>query len=389
MPEGTQIIRSQYVDEDPFSAVVPPLYLSVAYSYVSEEDARVDDRDVVVKYSREENPTLRPLERAVAAIEGGDEGLAFSSGMSSIATTLMAFLKRGVRVLGLMEMYGTTLQILEDFVQLVNGTLRLVYPATETLVDELSRERYDIVFTEVMTNPTLKVIDVREVGKLARERGFKLVVDNTFTTPLLVKPIRLGGHVVVHSATKYLAGHNDVTGGVAVTTAEHFDSLWEWRRRLGTAQGPLEAYLTYRGLKTLPLRFEKQSRTAQALAEFLHDNSKVRVVHYPGLKDSPSHPVANRLFERGLYGGVLSFSVRGGLDEAKKVLKAFNLAKPAPSLGGTETLVTIPALTAASRIPPEERRALGIEDSLIRVSVGLEDADDLIEDFSSALGSLS
>ncbi|MGC9210271.1 MAG: cystathionine gamma-synthase family protein [Acidilobus sp.] len=390
MPESTDIIKAQYdLAQDPFSAVVPPIYLSVAYSYVSDDEAKLDDRGVVVKYSREENPTLRPFERALAELEGGHEGLAFSSGMSSNATTLMALLRKNVKVLALMEMYSTTIQLLEHMVQLVGGTLKLAFPTTESLVNEMSGERYDLVFIEVMTNPTLKVIDVREVGRLARDQGAKLIVDNTFTTPLLVRPIRHGAQVVIHSATKYLAGHNDVVGGVAVTTSEDFDLLWEWRRVLGTAMSPLEAYLSYRGLKTLPLRFERQSRTAQALAEFLRDNSKVRVVHYPGLKDDPYHEVAERLFERRLYGGVLSFSVKGGVEEAKRVLRSLRLARAAPSLGGTETLVTIPALTAASHIPPEDRKALGIEDSLIRVSVGLEDTDDIVEDFGRALGSLS
>ncbi len=387
MREDTEIVRAQYM-ADRFSPVVPPIYLSAAFGYVSDEEATRDDRGEVVRYTREGNPTLRPLERAVASLEAAEDALAFSSGMSSIVTALITLVRRGSRVLTLRELYGASLEVINDLTSLVGGSVKAVYPDAESVVEELKGGRYDIVFVEVMTNPTLKVIDLREVGKASRESGAKLIVDNTFTTPLLVRPIRLGADIVVHSSTKYLSGHNDVTGGIAASSGDELKAMWEWRRKLGTIQPPFEAYLTYRGLKTLTLRFERQSRVAQALAEFLRENSSVRSVHYPGLPDDPSHAVAERLFERRLYGGVLSFSVKGGLEEARKFLRSLRLARPAPSLGGTETLVTIPALTASSHIPPSDRRELGIEDSLIRVSVGLEDPDDLIEDFSRALSSI-
>lgn len=388
MGEGTQIIRAQYT-EDPFSSVVPPVYLSAVFGYISDEEAKRDDRGEVVRYSREVNPTLRPLERAVASLEGSDDALAFSSGMSSIVTTFMALLRRGAKVLTLKELYGASLEVIKELTSLAGGSVKSVYPDADSVVEELSRDSYDLVFVEVMTNPTLKVIDVREVARAASEAGAALVVDNTFTTPLLVRPIRLGATVVVHSSTKYLSGHDDVVGGVVATGADLARALVRWRRLLGTIQQPFEAYLTYRGLKTLPVRFERVSRTAKALAEFLHDHSRVRAVHYPGLPDDPSHSVAERLFERKMYGGVLSFTLKGGLEEAKRFLRSLRLARPAPSLGGTETLVTIPTLTASSHIPPEDRALLGIEDSLVRVSVGLEDPEDLIEDFSRALSSLS
>jgi len=266
---------------------------------------------------------------------------------------------------------------------------RRVYPSTESLVKALTSSKYDLAFMEVMSNPTLKVIDVREVARAAAEAGTQLIVDNTFTTPLLVKPIKAGASAVVHSSTKYLAGHNDVTGGVVATSKSLSGRLLEWRSKLGTVQQPLEAYLAYRGLKTLPLRLEKESRTATALAEFLHDNSNVVQVHYPGLSDDPYHLLASRLFERPLYGGALSFKVRGGRHDAIRFVRGLRLARVAPSLGGTETLVTLPALTASSHMQTEERRTLGIGDSLICVSVGLEDPEDLVEDFARALSLLS
>ena len=388
MRENTEIIRAQYM-EDPFSSVIPPVYLSVVFGYVSDEDARKDDRGEVVRYSREENPTLRPLEKAIAALEGSDDALAFNSGMSSIVTALMALLRRGARVLTLKELYGASLEVMRELTSLAGGSVKSVYPDTDAVVEELKGGHHDLVFVEVMTNPTLKVIDVREVARAASEAGAVLVVDSTFTTPLLVRPVRLGASLVVHSTTKYLSGHDDVVGGVAAARAEVVGAMLRWRRLLGAIQPPLEAYLTYRGLKTLPPRFERVSKTAMALAEFLHGQSRVRAVHYPGLPDDPGHSVAERLFERRMFGGVLSFTLRGGLEEAKRFLRSLRLARPAPSLGGSETLVTIPALTASSHIPPEDRVELGIEDSLVRVSVGLEDPDDLIEDFSRALSSLN
>ncbi|MGC9112825.1 cystathionine gamma-synthase family protein [Acidilobus sp.] len=386
--EDTEILGSQY-GNDPYRSVVPPIYLSVAYDYITDDNAVRDDKGRVVRYSRETNPSLRPLEKAVAALEGADDALAFSSGMGAIAVSLLALLKRGARVLTLKEMYGVTIQLLQDLVNLVGGSLVKVYPSTEEVINELTGGKYDVAVLEVMTNPTLKVVDLREIGRAAKEAGTRLIVDNTFTTPLLVRPLRLGASVVVHSSTKYLAGHNDVVGGIAAASASEVKDLYEWRGKLGTVQPPFEAYLTYRGLKTLSLRFERQSRTAMALAEFLHDCSKVATVYYPGLPDSPYHEVASRLFERPLYGGVLSFTLRGGPEAALRFVKALRVARVAPSLGGTETLVTLPAFTASSHISPEERRALGIEESLVRVSVGLEDEGDLVEDFGKALESIS
>lgn len=218
MREDTRILGSQY-GNDPYGPVVPPIYLSVAYDYITDDNAVRDDRGRVVRYSRETNPSLRPLEKAVAALEGADDALAFSSGMGAMAASLLALLRRGVRILALMEMYGVTIQLLQDLVNLVGGSLVKVYPSTEEVINELVRGKYDVAVLETMTNPTLKVVDLREIGKAANEVGTKLIVDSTFTTPLLVRPLKMGASIVVHSSTKYLAGHNDVVGGVAAAGA--------------------------------------------------------------------------------------------------------------------------------------------------------------------------
>ncbi len=374
--------------KDQYGSIVAPIYTSTVYEYIDDESSVKDERGITIKYGREENPTVRSLERLIAALEEAPDALAFNSGMSAISTLLLSTLRRGARILILKEMYSTTIQIVDELSSIVGAQVTTVYPSTSSIIDELSRSRYDMALIEVMTNPTLKVIDIVEVSKAARDLGVKLMVDNTFTTPYLVKPVKLGATASIHSTTKYISGHNDTVGGAIAAGPELARDLWEWRRKLGTIQQPFEAYLTIRGAKTMPMRFEHQSKAALQLAEFLKDSSKVIEVHYPGLRDDPYHDVARKVFEKDLYGGVLSFRVKGGVESAKRLLRSLSIARPSPSLGGSETVVTLPALTAAAHIPPQDRAALGIDESLIRVSVGLEDPQDLVEDFGKALESI-
>jgi len=371
--------------EDPLGAVVPPIYVSSIHRFVDEGECSRSDRGVPYKYLREENPTVRAFERVLGSIEGG-ECVAFCSGMAAISAVVMAFARRGGRVVALMEMYSTTIKLLEELSKLVGFELVKAWPSTESVVEALSRGA-DLVLVECMTNPTLKVLDVEEIAKAARDSGTTLVVDNTFTTPLLLRPLKLGAQVSIHSVTKYIAGHNDVLGGAAIASSDLWERVWEWRRMLGTTMHPLEAYLAMRGAKTLEIRFEKQCRSAQAVAEFLAEHPRIEEVHYPGLPSDPHHSLAKRLFERPLFGAVVSFKVRGGLEEAKKVLRKVRIVSPAPSLGGTESLISIPALSAARYIDPETRRRLGITENLLRLSVGLEDVNDIIEDLDQALQS--
>jgi len=367
----------------PYGDVVPAIHVSAAYRFVSEDDCVRSDRGYPIKYSREENPTVRAFERVLGVLECGD-ALAFSSGMSAIATVVFSRVWSGARrIVVLEEMYGTTIQLLERVSRVCGIELVKVYPSTESVIEAV-REG-DFVMVEVMTNPTLKVIDVAEVAKACRDAGAVLAVDNTFTTPLLVKPLRLGAWASIHSATKYIAGHNDVIGGAAIVDPRDVDELWHWRRMLGTSMHPLEAYLCLRGVKTLGVRFERQCLNAKAVAEFLAEHPRVESVSYPGLESNPWHGVALKLFERKLFGAVVSFRVRGGLEDAKRFLRRLRLIKPAPSLGGCESLATLPALSAAKWIDPEARRRLGISENLVRLSIGLESLEDIIEDLDRAL----
>ena len=382
----TEAIHGHVFYDEKFGVFIPPIYLSVIYEQFERTtgELRRTDRDLELKYSREENPTVRALERVFARLEKTMDSVAFNSGMGSISSTLYALVSSGETVLIPYESYGTTIQLLDDMGK-YGVKVKKVFPSTEDIIENLSRD-VSLVFIETMTNPTLKIIDVREVAKATRELGIKLVVDNTFASPVIFNPVDAGANVVLHSATKYIAGHNDVLGGFSATDdIELIREIWDWRKKLGTIIQPFDAYLILRGIKTLELRFRRHSENALAIAEFLQDHPKVIEVHYPGLKDSPYYSLACKMFSKKLFGGVVSFKIKGSMNDAKKVMLSTLIIKPSPSLGGTESLMTLPALSSAKYIPKEYREKVGITDNLLRLSVGLEDVNDIIEDLDRAL----
>ncbi|MFB6490447.1 MAG: cystathionine gamma-synthase family protein [Thermoproteus sp. AZ2] len=368
---------------DEYGSPIPPVYLTAIFEQIGE--ARKSDRGLDLKYAREENPTVRAFERAVAKVEGGGDALAFNSGMAAISALAIYLLASGDGLLTTKEAYGATLRLFGELSNKYGIKLRKVFPDTEAVVEAL-KEKPKVLFVETITNPTLRVLDMPEVLKAAKDVGAIAVVDNTFATPALFNPMAHGADYVVHSATKYIAGHNDVVGGVVVTK-EVDSGLWTYRAMLGGIMQPFEAFLCARGLKTMHLRVKEQSASALAVAEFLAEHSKVREVIYPGLPTHPHYDVARKLFG-GSYGGVVSFRVKGGRAEVEKFLSSLKLITPSPSLGGAETIATYPILSAASPIPPEDREELGITEDLIRLSVGLEDVEDIIEDLDHALRSI-
>ena len=373
------------LDRDAYRALEPPVYLSVVYEFVDEESSVRSDRGKPVKYSREENPTVRVLECMVRDLEEAEDALAFSSGMAAITCTLLGLLERGSKIVVPMEMYSTTLQLVNDLAKKMDLRVVEVWPSAEDVVNAVDSDTR-LVLVEVMTNPTLKIIDVAKVAEELPSEGALLVVDNTMTTPLLIKPLTYGAKLVIHSTTKYLSGHNDVVGGAVAGSREMVEILWDWRRKLGSVQQPFEAYLTIRGMKTFHLRFEKQCSNAMAVAEFLEDHPRVEEVMYPGLRSSPYHSVARRVFRRNLFGAVVSFRLRGGREDAVKLLRRLRVIKPSTSFGGVESTISIPIASAARFIPPEEAKRLGIAENLLRLSVGIEDVDELLEDLDQALG---
>ncbi len=362
---------------------IPPVFLTAIFEQRGE--TRLTDRGTELKYSREENPTTRALEHVLAKLEGGSDALAFNSGMAAISTTILALAKRDTTLLIPTEVYGTTMELSQTLSEKLGYKLELAWPDTESIVESIKSRKPNIVIVESMTNPMLRVIDVEEVSRTCSDIGCWVIVDNTFTTPILLNPLKKGALIVLHSLTKYIAGHNDVVGGALVSITSMVKLLWDWRRMLGNIMQPFEAYLTLRGVKTLSIRVERASTTAKVIAEFLEDHPRIEEVYYPGLSTSPYRKIADRIFERKLYGSVISFKIKGGKEETIKVLKALKIIKPSPSLGGPESLITYPIISASRALPEDIRRKLGITENLLRLSVGLEDPEDLINDLNQAL----
>jgi len=365
-----------------------PLYLTTIFEHPDRRtgEARKSDRGFEQKYSREENPTVRGFEKVIAKLEKAEQSLAFSSGMGGIAAVYLSSLSSGDSIVITKESYGTTQDLALNLSKFGVKTV-LAGPDTEDFLQKIKRG-VALVLVETITNPLLRVVDIPAITKRCQEVGARLVVDNTFATPLLYRPLERGAWLSVHSVTKYIGGHNDLVGGaVALNDPIDLVELWDFRRRLGSIMGPFEAFLALRGVSTLKVRFDVQCKNALALAKFLDDHPKVEAVYYPGLKDNPYHKTANKLFlEKGLYGGVLSFKVKGGKSKAIDVLKKIRLVKPSPSLGGTESLLNYPITSASKTISPAVRKELGITENLLRLALGLEDFQDLRADLEQALG---
>ncbi len=322
-------------------------------------------------YTRWGNPTTRVLEESLAELEGGARAIATGSGMGAISTAILAAVTKGDRVVAGKSLYTATTEMFTRLLPRFGVTTRFVDPAKKGAWRRAVTEKTTLVYAESPANPTMDLTDLREAAEAAHAVGAIAMTDNTFATPINQRPIEHGFDVVLHSATKYLGGHSDVTG------------LWFVYKILGPTIGPLDAYLVRRGLKTLPQRVRQQNASAQALAEFLDGHDRVERVHYPGLKTFPQHALAKRQMDG--FGGMLSFEIAGGHAAAVRFVESVELATLAVSLGGTETLVQHPASMTHGPLTDEERSVSGISGGLIRVSVGLEHADDLVSDFTRAL----
>lgn len=359
-------------------AVGMPIFASANYLFAGEE--RYDD----LKYIRLNNtPNHKALAEKLAALEGAEAATVTSSGMSAITTTLLACLSQGDHLLAQDCLYGGTYSFVEKDlprfgvgVDFVSGTDIEAWRAD-------LKPQTRVFYVEAMTNPLAEVADLEAVVRFCRDNQLLSVIDATFTTPYNFRPIELGFDLVVHSATKYLNGHSDIVAGVVAGNAKLVEKIVHLLNHLGGSLDPHACVLLHRGLKTLGLRMERHNANGQAVAEFLAAHPKVARVHYPGLPDSPSHARAKALF-RGC-SGVLSFEMKGGVEAADEVLSRLNLPLIAPSLGGVESLITRPATTSHAGMTPEQRKAAGISDGLIRVALGIEDSHDLIEDFRQAL----
>ena len=357
-------------------AVSFPIYQSATFRHPGLNQSTGYD------YSRLQNPTREEVERTVALLDGGKEGLAFSSGMAAVSTVLKLF-KAGDHVLVCDDLYGGVYRIFEEVYSHFGISASYIDMTEIAELEKHLRPNTKAVWLETPTNPTMKVIDIQAVADFAKKHGCITIVDNTFLTAYLQKPLALGADIALYSGTKYLAGHNDTLAGFVITSD---DQLIERLRLLQKSEGavlaPFDSWLVLRGIKTLPLRMDKHSDNAKRIAEFLTQHPRVKAVHYPGLPSHKGYDIMEN--QASGFGGMISFEVENAL-HVESVLQNVKLIMFAESLGGTETLITYPLVQTHSAIPEELREKIGINDRLLRISAGIENADDIIADLKQAL----
>jgi cystathionine beta-lyase/cystathionine gamma-synthase len=373
--------RAIHVGQEPdplTGAVTVPIYQTSTYAQVAPGVHKGYD------YSRTDNPTRTALHEAVASLESARHALAFSSGLGA-ETTLLLSLRAGDHVVSARDVYGGTYRLFEQVFKNFGVTFTFVETSDLYQIKKSLTKRTRMVWIESPTNPLLKITDIRGAAKLAHAAGAMCVVDNTFASPYFQRPLELGADITLHSTTKYIGGHADVVGGaIALNDTALYERLKFLQNAVGATPGPFDCFLTLRGLKTLALRMQAHERNATRVAEFLVQHPRVKRVYFPGLDTHPDHAVAARQMTG--YSGMVSFEVKGGVSKAKKVLARLRLFKIAESLGGVESLVELPAIMTHASIPREERMKAGLDDGLIRLSVGIEDGDDLLADLAQALG---
>jgi cystathionine gamma-lyase len=377
---ATRVIHGGQRPDPLTGAVMPPIYATSTYVQSSPGVHQGYD------YSRSRNPTRDALQAAVANLEGGGTGFAFASGMAASAT-LLELLDAGSHVIAMHDLYGGSYRLLENVRKRSAGhSVSFVDLTDAAALEAALRPNTRLLWVETPTNPLLKVVDLTAVAALARKHRLISVCDNTFATPYIQRPLEHGFDVVVHSTTKYLNGHSDSIGGAAVVRegSELAEPLAFLQNAVGGVSSPFDSFLTLRGIKTLALRMERHCASALAVAQFLERHAAIERVYYPGLESHPQHALARRQMQGG-YGGIVTAVLRGGLEAARRTLERCHLFALAESLGGVESLIEHPGIMTHSSLPEATRRTLGINDGLIRLSVGVEDVRDLIEELGRAL----
>jgi cystathionine beta-lyase/cystathionine gamma-synthase len=368
---------------------VSPIFASSVWSFDSLEqiDDVYEQRAPGYVYSRISNPGVEQLEQSVALLEGAEAAAAYSSGMAAIAMALLAELKAGDHVVAHQVLYGGTYTLLTNEMGRFGVETSFIDFTDMAAVHAAMRPNTKVLYVETICNPLMEVIDIPAVAELANKTGAKVYVDNTFASPVHFQPLVAGADVVIHSATKYLNGHSDITGGVVAANREFIDRVKKIGTTYGPTLSPFDAWLVLRGIKTLAVRMERHSANAMKLAEFLSAHPTVTQVHYPGLPNSKTYAAAQKLLVGGC-GGMLSFAVTGGMEAARAVIDGLQLTELVPSLAGPSTTVSHPGKTSHRAIPVDDRQAYGVGDDLIRVSVGIESIDDIIADFAQVLARL-
>jgi cystathionine beta-lyase/cystathionine gamma-synthase len=365
-------------DADPATgATVVPIYATSTYTQAAPGQHKG------YEYSRSANPTRTALETALAALEDGEQALAFASGLAATTAVFAALLRPGDEVVASADLYGGTFRLLDKVFKPWGLTARYTDDPTPAGFEALLTPKTKLIWIETPTNPLLQILDIAALAALARKYAIKLAVDNTFASPYLQQPLALGANLVVHSTTKYLGGHSDVVGGCVVGPHSLMDQIKFYQNAAGGVPGPFDSYLVLRGLKTLAIRMERHSTNAFALADYLAKHPAVARVYYPGLPDHPGHEVAKKQMRD--FGGMISFKLGGGPEAARRFMTRTRLFSLAESLGGVESLVCYPATMTHASIPKEVREARGVDDALVRLSVGIEDFEDLRADLEQAL----
>ncbi|HXX20067.1 MAG TPA: PLP-dependent aspartate aminotransferase family protein [Candidatus Acidoferrum sp.] len=366
------------------TAVGTEIARTANFTFASSEEMKrwAEGKSGAYIYTRYGNPTLRMAEKKIAALEGAEDAVVTASGSAAISSALLALLKAGDEVIATRQLYGGSYKLLRDIFPQLNIGVRLV-DADLAGIEKMVGPRTKVLYVETPTNPTLRIVDLRKAAAFAQEWGLVSLVDNTFATPVLQKPLEMGFNLVLHSASKYLSGHSDVIAGAAAGSAVLIKQVRANVIQMGGSMDPEAAFLLIRGLKTLDVRIQRQCKSAMAVAKFLAKHPKVACVHYPGLASHPDHGLARRQMRD--FGAMMAFDLKGGLSAARRFCDRVHVFLLAASLGGVESLVVLPIFTSHYKMSLAELKAASVEPGTVRVSIGLEDAEDLIEDLRQAL----
>ncbi len=384
---STKAIHYGYSSKDNEGALSPPIYQTSTFVFddVEQGRARFAGEEAGYIYTRLGSPTVKILEERIAALEGAEAGIAFASGMGAVSAVILGLLKSGDHIIASDALYGGTYTLLE----LLNEKYGIEYTfvemsATPELIRDFVKPNTKMVYIETPMNPTMKLVDLKKTAAISKELGLISVVDNTFTSPYLQRPLEYGIDIVLHSATKYIGGHGDVIAGLVVGEKDTIHHIrMTSLKTIGAVMAPFDAWLLLRGLKTLAVRLDRHSENAMKIARFLENHPKIDKIFYPGLKSFPQYELAQK--QMSAPGGLISFEVKGGLQSGIDLLNHIEVCKLAVSLGDIDTLIQHPASMTHSPIPREKRLEMGITDGLIRLSVGLEDVDDIINDLENGL----
>ncbi|UCC30443.1 MAG: PLP-dependent transferase [Phycisphaerales bacterium] len=377
MKFDTKVVRAGITPDPTTGSIVPPIYETA--TYVLEQVGR----DKGFDYTRSSNPTRQTLEEQLASIEGGKHGICYASGMAAV-DACAKLLKAGDHVVCSDDVYGGVSRHFNNVLTRYNLSFTYVDTSNPEKVREVIRPHTKMLWVETPTNPLLKVTDLAAMAKIAKEHGLLYSVDSTFATPVFLRPLEFGADIVVHSTTKYLSGHNQLIGGIIITNRDDvFEEMKFIQKTIGAVPSPFDCWLTMLGVKTLHLRMMRHASNAQVVAEFLEAHAKVKKVTYPGLPSHPQHDIARAQMDG--FSGMISFELVGGMSAGRTVMNSVKLCALAESLGAVETMITHPATMTHVDVPKEERDARGLTDGLVRISVGIEDPEDILRDLQEAL----